>query len=1085
MSIFGNGVISGWTVEQEETFGISISEGSANVNFMATSTTFPESIQDIPPGTVNYVYARALARTAYAGDVDFFLSPSPNLADPSVLLLAEVVTDSLSVSSIDNSVRQQIGFIELIQAAIQMHKHRGGSFYPSKVDLSSEVKGQLPSFRIADFDAEKVTTGTFDLARMPLLDHQELQNIGLLTHPQLDSFVKTLEVSNKELFGEIGTSNLLQLVLALKFIYDDPESVNYLENSLVDENFINEFTVIPGITPDSSIDFDNTTAVVDLDQHFIAGVPPVTGTSFYINWDTALAWNSSFSMENLVVVGNTVTLAFNEDEETNIVTIEGFESATAPGQDLSGGSGGQTLFTKQTLILTDNAQIVADSGATNVIEGFYSGKFKSQQSFRLQYAKEFNELQDWSTYDSLVLHIKCIDAIHGPVSLYLEGETVDDRSIDFVILDQNEITENSESNDFEIRTIDLSTIPFRDKIKKLVIYTDDLDNPFDFLVDFINIQRAVLLPDEGTLKLRYSSGTRVTFATVEWNAVEPSGTEITVRSKAADGTVFLNRADYTPLLSNGQTINLDGTDLELEIKFFPDSAKVSAPILNSVRVLVITQAELDGFAIDTQSEFARGIAKNITVDSTPSVELDTPIYVDSYVFALANSVAQIHENTSGSVPFTETEISLSGLGSPISPNTVFRTIENGVLSINTPSFFEPRSVIRKEGRRFVVADTYNDRVLEYDEDETLVAGFGSISYEHGSKLFPIAASVDTRTSILYLVWSRKISFKTVNINKIVMQDTTQTVQLIKDFDKILGLTTAELNEVDAEGQIMPVHLSIQNAALVQSLDSDGSYILVSTDAITTGLDIDSVFYEAISTALGIPLFIGPFAYIDGVFSPTWADRTDNDTYMVANAKVAVKEWEFPEGVFAGRDTEVIERNTNASNIIEVDENNQIIFGSDVVEFSPFVPGRAERIDDNTLLIAGLKPGGQIGELQEDRKFDFRTIGGDSETTRNQKLVLNDLFFNSSNPFVGAVLVFDTRSRATSFEYLTAEGVLASDVDIDPRTGLYVVAESSFNRSGRIIKLDATGNIVFSFGEGIYSIISSLRTTVTGSMIIST
>ena len=135
-----------------------------------------------------------------------------------------------------------------------------------------------------------------------------------------------------------------------------------------------------------------------------------------------------------------------------------------------------------------------------------------------------------------------------------------------------------------------------------------------------------------------------------------------------------------------------------------------------------------------------------------------------------------------------------------------------------------------------------------------------------------------------------------------------------------------------------------------------------------------------------------------------------------------------------------------------------------------------------MLIAGLKPG---GSENDSTGFDFRDITGDNQEKVRRKDVLNDMFFGSSSPFEGAVIVLDTQTGATSFEYSSPEGVLASDVDIDPSSGNYVIAESSFSRSGRIIKVDTVGNIVFSFGEGLYSIINDVAVQIDGSMVIST
>lgn len=1082
MSIMGNGVVDGWKVETETSFSVSISEGFGNINFIAGRTTFPISITDLPPNSTNYVFAKAKLYTTFAEEVDFVLFPTKDISDPNFLLLAEVTTGPSSITSIDNDIRQEIQFIEIIKAAIKQHKHRGGALNPSKIDLTSDVQGQLPSFHIAPFDAEKVSTGTFDLARLPLLDHQELTNIGLLTHGQLDSFVKTLINTNKEIFGEIGGANLLQLILAMKLIYDDPKSAFYLAGVGIDHGMINELSFIPGITSSSYIDFENTTAEINTEQHYIKGVPPKTGTSFYVTYNSGLAWKSAYSTDNLIIVGNTITLAFDDNQETNILTIEGFESATAPGQSLTGQDSGITLFKKETVLISDNADIKSEASSTNVMEGFYSGKFTSRQSFRTQYVKEFTSPQDWSTYDSFVVNVKCLNSIHGSVRVYLE-DAAGNKSVDYIILSQDEITSNSDTNqnDFELRVIDLSNVSFRNKIKRVVFFTDDLENPFSFFIDFINIQRAILLPEQGQLKLRFSSNVRVIFSSLNWTSVEPSGTSIQVRARASDGTAFLPRADFTPFLVNSSLINLEGTDLEIEVTFHPDSNRIYAPILLSMKILILTESDIDGFVIDDPNEFEKGVSDNISISTSPTeLSLSTPIYVDSYYFALSNTINQIKQkkNNNGSY-YVQGELGIFGSNTPIAPNQILKNIENGETKATTARLFEPRSVRRTQKRTFIIADTYNDRVLEMDENQNLITGVGSINYQSDS-IYPLAASFDVRTNILYIVWSKPVPFKTVNVSKIIVQSSNQKIQLIRDFDKIKGLTTDELTSIDPDGQIMPIHLSPQNAGILQHMPSNRSFALVSSDVMTSPIETDSVFYRAITTSLGIPVFIGNFAYIDGIFSPTWAEKTESDSFIVTNATIAIKDYLFPTDI-----EEIITKNSNVSSIIEIDKNNNVVFGSNAIEFSPFIPGRAERIDTNTLLLGGLKSGSQPGVPTQDAPLDFRTIHGSTENKDKQKKALQTIFFGGTKPYVGAVTVLDTRSNASLFEYTSPEGLLVSDVDVDINTGEYVVAESSIQKSGRIIKLDSVGNIVFSFGEGLYSLINDITVQIDGSIVIST
>lgn len=1088
MSIFGNGVVNGWVIAAEESFRVSISEGFGNINFRAGRTTFPATISELPANSIFYIYAKNRIRTSFTEEIEFIFDGSPTLSenDFNFLLLAKVTTGNVSVESVDNSVRQEIGFIELIKAAIRLHKHRGGSLNPSKIDLTSEVKGQIPSFRIADFDAEKITTGTFDLERIPLLDHQDLQNVGLLTHPQLDTFVKTLEASNTELFGEIGTANLLQLIIAAKLIYEDPESA-FFTGVQIDENMINEFAVIPGITSNDRIDFDNTTAEVDLEQHFIKGVPPTTGTSFFVNFDTALAWNAQ-SLTNLLVTGDTLGLAFDPDQTTTTTIIEGFESSTEPGQDLT--DSGTGLFVEQTLIIVDSATIESNSNSTDVTQGFFSGQFSHKQSFRVQFVKQFSTAQDWTEFDTFELDVRCLSNTHGAVKFFFADSAFNAttgaglKSVDYSLLEQDQVTGN-----FETRTIDLTELSFRNDIKSIVIFSDDHTNVFTYIIDNMRIKKSVLLPEEGVMNLRYSAGGPVTFSTIEWTSTEPSGTELEVRARSANGSVLLNRATFTDFLNSGDNVNLDGTDLQVEFTFLPNTARTQGPILSSVRILILTQAEIDGFAIDTTAEFSRGTSEN-TVITSNVIQLDTPIFVDSIYYALHNSVNQGTIQSGGE--FTSENAIFGTSDAPVSPNQVFKSVEDSLAAV-FQGFTLPRSVRRQIKRSFVIADTFNDRVMEFDEDGNLLAGIGSINYEvtgGANSAFPIAACVDTRTSILYVVWSKKVAFKTVNVSKITIQSNTQVVQLIKDFDKILGLTTAELQKVSAEGQIMPVFLSSQNAGLAETLPKTNSFLQVdgSTEngagVIPGGIDRASIFYTTAAIGLGIQCYIGKFAYIDGIFSPTYADRSLAGGFIIANGTIAVKDYDFSGNTDATDSGAAVSKVTNISDIIEVDENNNVIFGVNTMKFSPFIPGRVKEMDKSTLLIGGIRPGGESGIPDNDTPLDFRSIGGDDSTVSTQKSVLDKIFFGSSNPHFGSVVLYDRSINSTVFEYTSAEGILVSDVDTDS-LGQYVIAESSLDRSGRIIKLDTSGNIIFSIGEGVYGLINGISVQIDDSIIIST
>ena len=127
-----------------------------------------------------------------------------------------------------------------IKTLINQHKHKGGNENPSKIDLSSEVMNQLPGYRIEGIDASKIVSGRIPSSRLPVLEHSDLLHSGILTHGQLDSFVRNLSNPNVRLLGELSTINLLQLYMAMKHIWNE-----------VDQQTTNMLVMVPGITPDS------------------------------------------------------------------------------------------------------------------------------------------------------------------------------------------------------------------------------------------------------------------------------------------------------------------------------------------------------------------------------------------------------------------------------------------------------------------------------------------------------------------------------------------------------------------------------------------------------------------------------------------------------------------------------------------------------------------------------------------------------------------------------------------------------------------------------------------------------------------
>lgn len=258
--VFGNGVISGWELSDngftdQNGISLAISSGIGIIKSIAAETFSPKSVNLLPPNATLNIYAVAQGFTFSSRTVDFLASTTT--VGGGAIFIGTVTTGANSILTINTENRTLISFEQLVQNQINTHKHRGT---PSKIDLTKEVKNQLQSSKIEDFDASKIQVGRLDQARIPSINHNDLVNKGILTHAQLDSFVQTLNSNNTEILGEVTTANRILQTLFLKYQYSN-----------ADEFMYNEIDYIPGISPDSYMDQPNSTAFVDTISKCIVG----------------------------------------------------------------------------------------------------------------------------------------------------------------------------------------------------------------------------------------------------------------------------------------------------------------------------------------------------------------------------------------------------------------------------------------------------------------------------------------------------------------------------------------------------------------------------------------------------------------------------------------------------------------------------------------------------------------------------------------------------------------------------------------------------------------------------------------------
>jgi len=325
-SVFENGVIAGWEVFDNgftEAGGISVGVtiGQGIINYLSAQTTITYLIENIAASQTLNVYATLTGATAVTRAIAFVLGTA---RPPSSILIAQIVTSTNGITSIDNTVREYISFEQIATDLINTHKHRGT---PPKVDLLTETKNELSSARIEGFDASKITTGRFDKDRAPVIDHSSLEEKGVLTHPELDSLADTIIDFNdsnnlvyKNLMGEVASVNLLQSTIFLKSTY-----------STIDQFFSNEFIIMPGISPDSLSDSVNSSAFIDTVDNRIVGLPSGGGTTYFFTQNIELTSeikNTILTSNKLVPEGSSVTFGINTTDSVDFNDYQTIDEET-------------------------------------------------------------------------------------------------------------------------------------------------------------------------------------------------------------------------------------------------------------------------------------------------------------------------------------------------------------------------------------------------------------------------------------------------------------------------------------------------------------------------------------------------------------------------------------------------------------------------------------------------------------------------------------------------------------------------------------------------------------------------------------
>jgi hypothetical protein len=623
--------------------------------------------------------------------------------------------------------RAFIGFISLVRSLVSEHRHIGGTDNPPPVNLNSEVQGIIGQANLPDLDASIIQTGTIDQDRIPQLDHiTKLINQGTLTHAQLDAFVETLAIENPTLMGETSTIDLLQLILALKHVYPD-----------IDEYLVNEIAYIPGVSPDSYVDWDNTTATVDTTPYSLGGQHTITGSAapgkkaYTHTWDSESEFESG-TYSNVLIDGSSVCL----DTQDTVLQIDDFS-------DLSTWNVITDDLSSLTIALaSDSSTYVEPPASAKLVVG------DQTVEIALLIQKQF-DAQDWSEYNKITFFLKTESVQHGDIFFFLNDATSGTQSSHTKVLNRNQPTINVDTlqNGWQEITVDISAYT-RSEINTMGFYISsqdgwDTSKGFDLNLDDIYLSTGNLFKEDGYMRVIFGSNFSYDFWRVRWDASIPTDSQSTglvlqYRTRVANTEAALDIAGWSVYSSvSGTEISLPSANLykyiEIEMFFGASDDFTRSACLNKLFLDFYTSDVDNSFTYDSLDEWQSGDLFNIDTTTSPGyIQISNTDEINDIFYGASGEVVQLDDNLVELYKATGSSL----------PRSTYQIL-NGI----QPSFGVITAVTRGNYTSLWICDTENDRVLEVSKYGDLVRGFfGSYLVENIESVESVQDATTTTTS---------------------------------------------------------------------------------------------------------------------------------------------------------------------------------------------------------------------------------------------------------------------------------------------------------------------------------------------------
>jgi hypothetical protein len=488
-------------------------------------------------------------------------------------------------------------------------------------------------------------------------------------------------------------------------------------------------------------------------------------------------------------------------------------------------------------------------------------------------------------------------------------------------------------------------------------------------------------------------------------------------------------------MTSGNIFASGGAAIEIEISLF-SSDSVSTPIVDYLELRMLVDGDFTGFDINSSVEWEHGELENISIEETSTIEsnliLSTPINVGGYFFSQKNSISEMDDENNGKIGF-------SGNLMPISPGLK-----------NTKKFDYLTSVVRKHNKNFLVADTINNRILEVDNKGVLVKGYGS-TYFTNEEFSPLSFVYNNVSHILTIVFTKTASVE--DLTKIILHVGSLSIPLTSNDVVIMPQKFA--------GKVVEIQLHEDNwVALANVSNEFVNSVTVSFNSGAFTEEISDISDTFLTLGLyGWECFIGDFTYIENICHPIYVNVLRNGNIVIANSSIHYDPVSFISS----------ESNYNVPDIVELNmETNEVVFTSDFISFSDFTLGSVYEYEDNKFLVAGIKKGQSVSSITTGEQLIANSI----KVTDKTKFRASAL--DALNGYRGVLILIDKNNKKFQTFYSSPDGLYPSDVDIFAN-GEILVPESSFgDNSGRLIKLDAFANIVWTYGDGTFNIINDAK-----------